>query len=359
MSIFLTLILLALAIPTFYRLWKAKQANPLTDVPLDETPDMWGPASAEPLDEEGVETDQQNTDTMPKSKNLFINPKGDKTKTAVLFGTNKCDPMVYQGDSLSLRGCVNDTLTGKALALANGYRQIYIFTDEDATIGNFLTVWGDVKAGLTEGDTLLFLRSGHGMSIDANLLDKLGDKETSGKNSDGTVYSGDQGAVLHDGVIIDDVYWRLLLGLPKVKVIWINDSCHSATQYKLMSSLKTGHAYRKTKSVGKAYMPSKDNVLDLVQLDKLVPKPKNTELNCTLVSIAGCQDHEYSIDAYIGGKYQGAMTAALATILKETPKATPEQLKVSLAKALKARGFEQNPQINVEGSQTAWKLPLL
>lgn len=371
-NISLAILLLTVSIPFFYQLWRAKRENPLTNVPLNEVPDQnplyWEDDSEESMPEANPESDQEQTsinaettDMLPdaKNKNLFINPKGDKTKTAILFGTNKCDPKVYQGETLTLRGCVNDVMTSKALAIANGYRQIYLFTDASATIGNFLATWANVRAGLTEGDTLLVQRSGHGMSIDENLLDKLGDKETGGTNQDGTVYSGDQGAVLHDGVIIDDVYWRLLLTLPKVKVIWINDSCHSATQYRLMSGIRSGNAYRKAKSVSKEYMPSEDNVLDLVQLDKLVPKPKNTELICTLVSVSGCQDYEYSADAYVDGKYQGALTAMLASVLKTAPKSTPEQLKVTLAEALKKRGFEQNPQINIEGNQEAWKQPLL
>ena len=353
--------------------FKAKEENPLTDVPLDEdttgdeleeVEDWTDYNNQEPLDipEETEQPEQTMTSTLvhdPSNPKLLINAAGDPNKTAILIGTNVCNPEIYQGDTLKLKGCVNDALNIRKLAVKFGYRQIYYLTDAEATIGNFLSTWNTVAAGLKDGDTLLVQRSGHGMSLDMNVLDKKGDKEFGGTNDDGTIYSGDQGAVLHDGVIVDDVYWRLLLGLPKVKVIWVNDSCHSATQYKLANSFKLGNAYRKPRSVSKDYLPTKDNVLDLGQLDRLVPTSTNTELKCTLISIAGCQEHEYSQDAYLDRKYQGAATACLMGIYAKIAAPTPNQLKELLPKALVARGFTQHPQVNIEGDQAAWDQPLL
>lgn len=353
----------------------AKKENPLTDIPMDEDPDYidedssdsdWVDyGSAEDSSEEVVEevaetvTDMNTLTQDPKNPNLLINTAGDSRKVAILIGTNVCDPEIYQGDTLKLKGCVNDALNIRKLAVKYGFGRIYFLTDAHATIDNFLKAWKSATETIADGDTLLLQRSGHGMSLDMNVLDRKNDTEIGGTNEDGTIYSGDQGSVLHDGVIVDDVYWRLLLTLPRVKVIYINDSCHSATQYKLMNSVKTGNAYRKARSVSRDYLPTKNNVLDLAQLDKNVPKPVNEELKCTLISIAGCQEYEYSQDAYLDRKYQGAATCCLMSIYQHNPAPTPKQIKEQLPILLKSRGFTQHPQVNIEGDPVAWDQPLL
>ena len=111
------------------------------------------------------------------TQNITINPKGDPTKVAILFGINVCDPFVYQGDTLRLQGCVNDSLHVRTYLMRQKYGKIYLFTDKQATIGNFLKVWGEVSSTLKDGDTLLLQMSRHGMSLGENVLDRVGDAE--------------------------------------------------------------------------------------------------------------------------------------------------------------------------------------
>lgn len=300
-----------------------------------------------------------NTTFPNMPSNLFLNPKGDPTKTAILFGINECSPMVYQGDSLRLRGCVNDSLHVRSFLCNYGsYGKIWLFRDKEATIGNFLDVWRRTVADLKDGDTLLLQMSRHGMSLGKGVLDN--DAETSKVVSDG-VFSGDQAAVMHDGIIVDDCFWRLFLELPRVKLIYLNDSCHSATQYKLADLQlfkEAQHKYRARRAVSNTYLPAKNKVLDLAQLDKLFPSSKKEPL-FTLVSIAGCQDWEFAADAFINRKYQGAFTFALLNALNKKKDSTPRELIESVPKILKSRGFTQNPQINIEGDQSYWDKPLV
>jgi hypothetical protein len=200
--------------------------------------------------------------------------------------------------------------------------------------------------------------SRHGMSLDQNMMDN--DKEHTGP-----VYSGDQAAVMHDGIIVDDCFWRLFMDLPKVKLIFINDSCHSGSQYKVASPTIPGseRKYRKAKSAPKEliynkYTAKKDVVLDLAQLEKAFGKPKNTTPQFDLISISGCQDDQTSSDAYLEGKYQGALTfALLSTLYNNTKLALSQQMEL-VNQILSANGFEQKPKLTIEGDQTLLDKPL-
>jgi len=308
---------------------------------------------------ETIEFDGMKLPITEYKNSVYTNTRGDQTKTAILFGINECDPNVYQGDTLRLRGCVNDVKALKTyLCNKAGYGKVFTFQDKQASIANFLKVWREVVSTAKDGDTILLQMSRHGMSLGSNLLDK--DTEFSGKDIDGNIVEGDQGAVMYDGVIVDDCFWRLFLELPKVKLIYLNDSCNSASQYKLANLILPGNesSYRKARSVGKEYLPSKDNVLDLKQLEREFPKSKKKQL-FDLVSISGCQDNETSSDAFLGGQFNGAMTYCLLGLLYRNQNVTPKELKESLPTRLKVFNFSQNPQINIEGSVDLWEKPLL
>lgn len=286
------------------------------------------------------------------------NPKGDPSKVAILFGINQCDPSVYQGDKLQLRGCVNDSQSTLSFLQKKGFGKIWYNEDKDCTISNFLRVWKSATSGLKDGDTLVLQMSRHGMSLGMNVLDS--DTEMVGKSSEGEVIKGDQAAVMYDGVIVDDCFWRLFLDLPKVKLIYINDSCHSGSQYKVANIALPGKekAYRKARSIGKEYLPKKDNVLDTAQLEREFGKPKNAERKFDLISISGCQDNETSSDAYLNGKYAGAMTYCLMSVLNTNGRQSLTEVGKKLTAMLKQQGFAQNPKITVEGDQSLLDKPL-
>ena len=288
-----------------------------------------------------------------KSPIIRVNPKGDPKKVALLFGINRCDPLVYYGDALTLKGCVNDAKSFYNYLVKQKFGKIYYNVDSDATISNFLRVWKDATKDLKDGDTLLLQMSRHGMSLDQNVMENDVEQST-------PQYSGDQAAVMYDGVIVDDCFWRLFMDLPKIKLIFINDSCHSGSQYKVASIPVPGNErkYRKSKGVSRDYLPKKDNVLDVAQLEKAFGKPTNKDQKFDLISISGCQDNETSADAYIGGKYAGALTYCLLSSLYTYPKKTLRELQVVLNQSIKANGFEQNPKVIIEGDQNLYDQPL-
>lgn len=284
----------------------------------------------------------------------ITNEKGDPNKIGLVIGINKVSEFVY-GDDMPLKGCVNDSNHMKDFLVSKGFGKIYQLTDANATINNFLKTWREIVATVKDGDTIFLSMSRHGASIGQDVMDK--DPETEGKNKDGTMYKGDQGAVMYDGFIVDDCFWRLFSTLPKVKLIYLNDSCHSATQYKVTPGKRKGK-YARPKTIPPEYLPQKDRFLMVNQLDKVFPKTKE-EPKFDLISLSGCQDHEYSLDAYLNRKYQGAFTCYFLEYIKNNPKATPEEIKKEVTKTLHSKELMQSPEVRVEGDKSLMQQPLL
>ena len=73
--------------------------------------------------------------------------------------------------------------------------------------------------------------------------------------------------------------------------------------------------------------------------------------------ITGCRDTQTSADAFINGRYNGALTFALVEAIRKTKgRLTYRQLHDRAAEVLKARKFEQVPQL--EGRTSRFDAPL-
>jgi len=310
----------------------------------------------------------QNTDDMKIVSGVSsVIHGGDPTKKAILFGINECNPNVYQGDKLPLRGCVNDSRNVLSYLTKKKFGKVWYNENKDCSIANFLRVWKDATNDLKPGDILLLQMSRHGMSLGDSYMDKdkegtykVTEKDDEGKDVKVT-YSGDQAAVMYDGVIIDDCFWHLFCSLPKgIKLIYINDSCFSGTQYRVASVPLPGKEkeYRKARGVDKEYLPTKDNVLDVTQLEREFPKPANSDLSCDFIYIGGCQDWQTSADAYLNGKFCGAMTYSLMTALNNIGHQPLKQLRDRTIEVCKTSGFDQIPKFEIIGDQSLWDAPL-
>ena len=81
----------------------------------------------------------------------------------------------------------------------------------------------------------------------------------------------------------------------------------------------------------------------------------NAELPEILVT--GCRDTQTSADAFINGRYNGALTFALVDAIRKTKgRLTYRQWHDRTAEVLKARKFEQVPQL--EGKTSRFDSPL-
>jgi len=63
------------------------------------------------------------------------------------------------------------------------------------------------------------------------------------------------------------------------------------------------------------------------------------------ILVSGCSDSEYSYDAEINGRYNGAMSAMALSVIKQNPKMTYNEFYTSLRKLLPSSEYPQTPQL--------------
>jgi len=216
------------------------------------------------------------------------------SKKAVLIGIN------YFGTSSELQGCQNDVNNiSKMLVNVFDFQENNITFLKDLpndpnhidhfapTKNNVLRELRKLVSESTKGDKLFVQYSGHG-----SWINETGPKPNEKDGRTETIYLVDENEITDN-----ELNEILVQNLPNgVQLRCIFDSCHSGTV------------------VDMTYLW---NFIDLVSIE-------NTDLlgtnhNCMMIS--GCRDHETSADAPVrvkgGQEYEGAMTWALLTSLKE------------------------------------------
>lgn len=204
------------------------------------------------------------------------------TRRALCVGLN------YPGTSAELRGCVNDALDWKA-ALEERWSSNYdIVSVLEPTKAELLSELAELVRGARWGDRLVFTYSGHGTFIP----DRDGDEPD---RRDEALVSVDMRTITDDE--IHNVVGRIPRG---ARLTIISDSCHSGTMTRFMRDVP----------VSLVSPEDRPRFLDpsQVTVDSAPGKTRGALAKAMLLS--GCKDDEVSYDAYIGGRYRGAMTAA-------------------------------------------------
>jgi len=211
-------------------------------------------------------------------KALFQRPTPEQPegpiKTALLFGIND-----YPGSVNDLSFCLND-IEDVAKNLKRRWPEFIVkeYADDRVTVSNFLRQLRKHIEALRPDDVLLVYYSGHGTQV----YDRNGDE------SDGY----DEALFLHDGPLVDDDIGDVLRVVPEgAKVVLMFDSCFSGTVTKAVGQRIRFHEmeglrprYNVRKSISKS---SKD---------------------LGYVVFSGCSENEYSVEAIIGGRGNGAFT---------------------------------------------------
>jgi len=120
---------------------------------------------------------------------------------------------------------------------------------------------------------------------------------------------------------------------PQATLVVISDSCFSGTVTRLAPLPATPR-----------YMPG-DNVPAGKRVSQRFLLP---ETGMSEILLTGCTDSEYSYDAEINGRYNGAMSAMALRVIKQNPAATYQEFYDSLRKLLPSSEYPQTPQL--EGS---------
>lgn len=264
-------------------------------------------------------------------------------KRAVCIGIND-----YPGTFNDLSGCVNDA-NDWANLLQNEFNfgeNIQLLTDAQATKNNILQALGDLRDSSQSGDIAVFTYSGHGTwEYDQGERDESDNR--------------DEAICAYDGNILDDKIRAVIRGFdPGVRLTVISDSCHSGTVTRGM--LK--RAYKADKENAEnapkpRYMPPVD-ITDALRTGMVPIRTRflYPESDMQEVLITGCNATEYSYDAYLNGRYNGAMTAMAIGIIKSDPSQTYKEFHKTLRQILPSNRFPQSPQL--EGAAANLNRPL-
>jgi hypothetical protein len=262
------------------------------------------------------------------------------SKKALCVGVNDYP---YEGNDLN--GCVNDA-NGWADLLVSHFNfvksDVSLLIDAQATKAAILARLKTLLTGATAGDVLVFTNSSHGTYI----ADTSGDEPM----YDEAICPYD----CADNLLVDDDLRELFANLPKgVHLTVISDSCFSGTVTRAALSealpgLKTPDD-RRVRFLSPALRG--DPILENPWKATPKSKGKYPESKMKEILLSGCSDKEYSYDALIGGKYNGAMTYfALQAIQAAAYKITLGQLHTRLINLLDDAGYPQHPQLEGRAS---------
>ena len=236
-------------------------------------------------------------------------------KKAVCVGINN-----YPGTSNDLQGCVNDANDWGALLNAYGF-ETSLLLDSQATRQNVKTALQNLVLSARQGDVVVFTYSGHGTQS----LDLGGDE--------GDIY--DEAIYVYDGTIVDDDLRGILDKIdPLATLVVISDSCFSGSVTRLVPD-----------NAQPRFIPLNGFNEDRVVRQRfLLPESGMPE-----ILISGCTDSEYSYDAEIEGRYNGAMSAMAIRVIRHNPGLTYSEFYTLLRGYLPSSEYPQSPQL--EGSE--------
>jgi molybdopterin-guanine dinucleotide biosynthesis protein len=260
-------------------------------------------------------------------------------KYALCSGINN-----YPGTQNDLNGCVNDAKDFAAALNTHGF-DVRLLLDKQATRSNFMNHTKDMINLAQKGDSIIITNSSHGTQVPDENSD-----EPDKMDEAICVISDDHSQI---DLILDDEFWQMFRQKrPGVQIVMFSDSCHSGTVVRAFD--QTAAAI----DAKKKFIPWQQLPQNL--LKRRTEKPKDfirlVEEICLGPKVpwpvglmAGCQDNEYSYDAVINGRPNGAFTAIalqeLVQLQKLNPKATYNDWFIRIRKRLPNRDYPQTPRL--------------
>lgn len=260
-------------------------------------------------------------------------------KRALIVGIN------YVGTGHELRGCINDANNVKAYLETQGFTDIELMLEKDATTANILAGLKRLVDDAWPGDVLVFHYSGHGSQVPSTLEeDKL----------DEIICPVDLNWI--DKVITDNELKAIFNPVPNgVNVTVILDCCHSGNALDQVETAKvnpTREASSATKvrvmkkNMKNRYLPMPAKIERKAKKMKLRDWNTSRDINQSALLIAACQPNQTSADATIAGKPCGAGTYALLRQLEQNPNSTYQEIIDSMNGFMMTNNFTQRPQLD-------------
>jgi len=234
----------------------------------------------------------------------------------------------------ALHGCLNDINdVGAAVVTVCHFDStgIVVLQDDKATADAIKATLQKVVAQLKADDRFLFWYSGHG----AQLVD--GDAATDVLCPVDFDFTQATSVSVQD---LHDIFSRIPSG---VNAVWGSDSCHSGDLERDFYRHGVPKMFRRAASHRGIAAPTKVRTFRDVA---------TTLPNVALIS--GCRSDQTSADAFIEGRYNGAMTYFLLQTLRaqDGPNVPLTTLVPRVQSALKTAGYDQVPQLSGPPSET-------
>lgn len=237
-------------------------------------------------------------------------------KKAVCIGINN-----YPGIFNDLKGCVNDANDWAELLTEFDF-DVSVLLDGQGTRENIKSALSDLVSSLKPGDYGVFTYSGHGTY----------NHDSSSDEPD----SYDEALYVYDGILLDDELREILDDLnPQASLVFVADSCYSGTVTRAAED-ETHYA--------------KPRFVPVVGYSPLTPVKTRflAEAEMLELLLTGCSDSELSYDAFINGRYNGAMSRYAIDAIRANREAKFEEFYTALRDALPSDDYPQTPQL--EGS---------
>ncbi|UCV20282.1 caspase family protein [Ferribacterium limneticum] len=262
-------------------------------------------------------------------------------KTALCIGINN-----YPGTHMDLQGCVNDAQDWAAVLAARGYKTTLLL-DDKATKAAMVDAMTKLIASGGKGDSLVITFSGHG---------------TYQPDEDGDEVDGlDEALCPYDlqtsGSALTDDEIKAIFATRKggARLLLIADSCHSGTVTRAAKADKDADTRPRFMPMGN-WLPASRLPKNFAgkTAQTMVAPIGTSPLTGAFVKqvgdllLAGCKEgpNNYSYDAKINGRYNGAFTYyALKALKTLKPEATCNDWYKAILKSLPSASYPQMPQL--------------
>ena len=267
------------------------------------------------------------------------------TKFALCIGIND-----YPGTGSDLSGCVNDANDWGAQLKKRGFTPT-ILLNKSATGKGMRDAINSKIGAAKSGDLVVIQYSGHGSFVP----DKDGDEP------DGTDECLCPYDVNANGPVTDDEISAMFSARADgVRIVMISDSCHSGTVARFApittpQTMKSKNApVRKVRFLPPAtFLSTKaTNRLGVRSMRPASPPGRHHGL-----LMAGCQDTEYSYDAWFEGRANGAFTfVALRELAKLPATAKYKDWFTKIRQVLPSQQYPQMPNLYGTSGMKRWKI---
>ncbi len=266
-------------------------------------------------------------------------------KIAVCIGIND-----YPGTNSDLHGCVNDARDWSHALEARGFT-CHLLLDRAATAAAIRHALHSLAQTARAGDVVFVTFSGHGTFVPDQNHDE----------PDGTDECWVPYDIMSAGPISDDELFDIYATQkPGVRWIVISDSCHSGTMARF-HAVDTPPTTRETTAPQRLvrFLPPSVFRPELDTHDENATRihPGSPPGRRGALLLSGCQDREYSYDAWFQGRPNGAFTfVALRELPKLRPGSNYEDWHRQIRQSLPSQQYPQAPNLYGSMAMKEWKL---